>query len=69
MKKGFGVNVAFYKKSFDECVLDPADPECLWVPGHDHFAKGEGGSHASQMMFFCGQKPHCRIINGERAFK
>ena len=29
----------------------------------------EGGSHASQIMFFCGHKLFCSVINGEEAYK
>ncbi len=40
-----------------------------YIPGHDHILEGEGGSHVSQIMFFCGHKKHCCVINSERAFK
>lgn len=29
----------------------------------------EGGSHVSQIMFFCGHKVFCTTVNGEEAFK
>ncbi len=40
-----------------------------YIPGHDHIAHREGGSHVSQIMFFCGHKTHCCVVNSERAFR
>ena len=40
-----------------------------YIPGSDFMATDEGGSHVSQIMFFCGHKPFCTVLNGEDAFK
>ena len=54
------------KRSYEDCV-DSNLRECRFISGNHHLRTGEGGSHASQMMFFCGHEPHCQIINGEQA--
>jgi len=56
------------KQSYEACV-HRGDPECLYLEGENFSETGNGGQHASQIMFFCGHKPYCSIINGKQAFK
>ncbi len=67
-KPFYGGSTKRYKTTYDECVARGL-PECRYVEGNDHVTTREGGSHASQIMFFCGHHDYCRVINGERAFK
>ncbi len=45
-------NPRFFKVPYEDCVEDPSNRECKYVPGHDHIAHGEGGSHASQVRTY-----------------
>lgn len=58
-----------FKIPFEDCVADPSNRECRYVPGHDHLWEGEGGSHASQIMFFCGHDKACHVVGDESAFR
>ena len=40
-------------------------PDCKWLPGRSLHRGHFGGSHASQMTFFCGHLPICDVSNGE----
>lgn len=68
MKPMFAGKAFPLKLSYDECVLGQYQ-ECRYIPGNNHVAFREGGSHVSQMMFFCGHDQHCQITNGEEALR
>ena len=43
--------------------------ECIYRPGQPiHFGK-HGGSHFSQISFFCGMHPECNDFESEAALK
>lgn len=53
------------KRTFEECVLDRED-ECRYEKGQSvHY--GFGGSHYSQIAFFCGHDPECEEFESPKA--
>eukprot|EP00095_Tigriopus_kingsejongensis_P010557 snap_masked-scaffold421_size176100-processed-gene-0.2 protein:Tk10557 transcript:snap_masked-scaffold421_size176100-processed-gene-0.2-mRNA-1 annotation:"heparan sulfate 2-o-sulfotransferase pipe" len=68
LKSMFGERPFPLKLSYDDCVMGNYQ-ECRYIPGNNHVVKHEGGSHVSQIMFFCGHGWECQIMNGEEGFK
>jgi len=59
-----------YKMTFEECVLAKWT-ECLYPPGatiHGAYSP-YGGSHFSQIAFFCGHGPECDIFDSRKALE
>lgn len=47
-------------KKFEHCVLTP-DPECTFIEGHNY--------SVLQLPYFCGQEPHCQLLNDPSALE
>ena len=54
------------KRSFEDCY-DSQHPECTYVPGQGIYTEAKGGSHYSQLAFYCGHGPECNEFEGEAA--
>ncbi|TRY71670.1 hypothetical protein TCAL_12114 [Tigriopus californicus] len=53
------------KRTFEECVLDRED-ECRYEKGQS-VHHGRGGSHYSQIAFFCGHHWECEVFESPKA--
>ena len=56
------------KTSFEDCYTGRRR-ECTYVPGQGIFTTPFGGSHYSQMTFYCGHGLECNEFEGEAMFK
>eukprot|EP00096_Caligus_rogercresseyi_P011298 TRINITY_DN4404_c0_g1_i1.p1 TRINITY_DN4404_c0_g1~~TRINITY_DN4404_c0_g1_i1.p1 ORF type:complete len:333 (+),score=63.69 TRINITY_DN4404_c0_g1_i1:29-1027(+) len=65
--KSGGKAIGSLKRSFEDCVRKGI-PECTYVKGQYVLGGHNGGSHHSQISFFCGMHPDCHIFESIKAY-
>ena len=54
------------KVSFEQCYIERR-PECVYETGNSLYSSPYGGSHYSQISFYCGHEPECDKFGSEAA--
>merc|ERR1712008_62529 len=66
--KNADTSPTYFKNTYEECFNGKLK-ECMYPLDNSIHHGGFGGSHFSQISFFCGMKPECDIFGSEDGLK